>query len=77
MLHKITKWTRTLDFDTYCICKNASNNAHTEIYSLVFVGSKSSGKSLYMPGADPGFLVRGFIYIKVWGFPLIILSYFS
>ena len=27
-------------------------------------------------GADPGFLERGFICIKVWGFPLLILSNF-
>ena len=26
--------------------------------------------------ADPGFLERGFIYINVWGFALLILSYF-
>ena len=28
-------------------------------------------------GADPGFLERGFICIKVWGFALLILSHFS
>ena len=28
-------------------------------------------------GVDPGFLERGFIYIKVWGFALLILSPFS
>ena len=28
-------------------------------------------------GVDPGFLERGFIYIKVWGFALLILSHFS
>ena len=28
-------------------------------------------------GADPGFLKRGFICIKVWGFSLLILSNFS
>ena len=27
--------------------------------------------------ADPGLLERGFIFIKVWGFALLILSYFS
>ena len=27
--------------------------------------------------ADPGFLERGFICIKVWGFALLILSHFS
>ena len=26
---------------------------------------------------DPGFIERGFIYIKVWGFALLILSHFS
>ena len=77
MLHKITKWTSTLDFGTYCICENAPNNAHTEKYSLLFVSSKGSGKSAHMPGADPGFLERGFIYIKVCGLALMILSYFS
>ena len=30
-----------------------------------------------MSGADPGFLERGFIYIKVWGFALLILSHSS
>ena len=29
------------------------------------------------PGADPGFLERGFVRIKVWGFALLILSHFS
>ena len=29
-----------------------------------------------MSGADLGFLERGFIYIKVWGFALLILSRF-
>ena len=28
-------------------------------------------------GADPGFLESRFIYIKVWGFALLILSHFS
>ena len=28
-------------------------------------------------GADPGFLERGFICIKGWGFVLLILSHFS
>ena len=28
-------------------------------------------------GADPGFLEKGFICIKVWGFALLILSIFS
>ena len=28
-------------------------------------------------GADPGFLEKGFICIKVWGFALLILSLFS
>ena len=28
-------------------------------------------------GADPGFLERGFISIKGWGFTLLILSHFS
>ena len=28
-------------------------------------------------GADPGFLERWFICIKVWGFALLILSHFS
>ena len=28
-------------------------------------------------GADPGFLERGCIYIKVWGFALLILSHLS
>ena len=28
-------------------------------------------------GAGPGFLERGFVYIKVWGFALLILSHYS
>ena len=28
-------------------------------------------------GADPGFLDRGFVCIKVWGLALLILSHFS
>ena len=28
-------------------------------------------------GADPGFLIRGFICITEWGFALLILSHFS
>ena len=28
-------------------------------------------------GTDPRFLEKGFIYIKVWGFALLILSHFS
>ena len=30
-----------------------------------------------LPGAEPGFLERGFICIKVWGLPLLILSNFT
>ena len=30
-----------------------------------------------LAGVDPGFLERGFICIKVWGFALLILSHFS
>ena len=30
-----------------------------------------------MSGADPGFLERGFVCIKVWGVALLILSHFS
>ena len=28
-------------------------------------------------GADPGFLERGFLCIKVWGFALLILSHLA
>ena len=31
----------------------------------------------WVPGADPGFLEREFICIKVWGFALLILYHFS
>ena len=31
---------------------------------------------ILVPGADPGFLERGFICIKVWGLALLILSHF-
>ena len=34
-------------------------------------------KLLSSSGADPGFLERGFICIKVWGLALLILSHFS
>ena len=30
-----------------------------------------------LTGADPGFLERGLICIKVWGFALLILCHFS
>ena len=30
-----------------------------------------------LSGADPGFLERGFICLKVWGFALLFLSNFS
>ena len=33
--------------------------------------------AILVPGADPGFLERGFVSIKVWGFALMILSHFS
>ena len=36
-----------------------------------------SGRFPLSPGADPGFLERGFICIKVWGFTLLILSHFA
>ena len=29
------------------------------------------------PGTDPGFLERGFVCVKVWGFALLISSHFS
>ena len=35
-----------------------------------------SSFGLSQSGADPGFLERGFIHIKVWGFALLILSHF-
>ena len=35
------------------------------------------GTGKHDAGADPGFLERGFIYIKVCGFALLILSHFS
>ena len=33
--------------------------------------------ALSCSGADPGFLERGFMCIKGWGFALLILSHFS
>ena len=36
----------------------------------------SRGRSV-LSGADPGFLDRGFICIKGWGFALLILSHYS
>ena len=32
---------------------------------------------LTTPGADPGFLERGYICMKVWGFALLIFAHFS
>ena len=44
-------------------------------------GESASGFSLQeckqVSGADPGFLERGFIYIRVWGLAMLILSHFS
>ena len=31
----------------------------------------------WFQGADPEFLEKGFMYIKVWGFALLIFSHFS
>ena len=35
------------------------------------------GTNYMKVGADPGFLERGFVFIKVWGLALLILSQFS
>ena len=36
-----------------------------------------SNRTVPTPGADKGFLERGFLGIKLWGFALIMLSYCS
>ena len=38
---------------------------------------RDTARKCLIPGSDPGFLERGFICIKVWGFFLLILSYVS
>ena len=40
-------------------------------------GGGSFVDSYCKSGADPGLLERGFLCTKVWGFALLILSYFS
>ena len=37
----------------------------------------TTAMTMSSPGEDPGFLERGFICIKVWGFALPVLSNFS
>ena len=39
--------------------KHAKNTQHAKSYGITIQGR--------IPGADPGFLERGFICIKVWG----------
>ena len=43
----------------------------------VVVVISSEDDKIDISRADPGFLERGFIFIKVWGFALLILSHFS
>ena len=38
--------------------------------------AEGDDKHMYISGADPRFLQRGFIFIKMWGFTLLILSNF-
>ena len=46
---------------------------YVRVKSYGHVGKVSSPN----PWADPGFLERGLICIKVWGFALLIVSHFS
>ena len=54
--------------DRFCV------EAHLSEYLLFWYLSHLQATT---SGADPGFLERGFIYIKVWGFAFLILSHFS
>ena len=47
-------------------------NAHVLLNLLNKLGKKSNAM---LSGAGPGFLDRGFIFIKLWWFALRILSY--
>ena len=51
-----------------CLCLHRHNSC--------MLVSLNSFVHYLSPGADPGFLERGFIYIKVWVFALVILSHF-
>ena len=42
--------------------------AYTEVSSEAIIKILNFGLSLHLPRTDAGFLERGFIYIKVWGF---------
>ena len=48
----------------------------THKHDDMFIWAKLSF-SCTAAGKDPGFLERGFIYVKVWGVALLILSQFS
>ena len=55
--------------DTFKLCSSFQKPNLSEIEFKRFLSM--------LQGADPGFLERGFICIKVWGFALLILSNFS
>ena len=57
-------------FDCFNDNHQASNASSTILIIKMFILDSR-------PGADPGFIERGFMFIKGWGFALLILSHFS
>ena len=56
-------------------CKVTSSKLN--LYGIHTSNDSHFSKTHELTWGDPGFLERGFIYIKVWGFPLLILPPFS
>ena len=54
-----------------------SNNINVCLSLSLCIPSFVLPDLLTSPGAEPGFLERGFICINLWGFALLILSHFS
>ena len=79
-LHILTKDVISLSISVLLLLR------HYISHKITF-GAPSSGEVLcsacsafiqpFKAGADPGFLEREFVCIKVWGFALLILSHFS
>ena len=53
--------------------KNAPYHSEDNVVVVIF----SEDDKIDISRADAGFLERRFIFIKVWGFALLILSHFS
>ena len=49
----------------------------TQLLTRLNWRAEYSASVFFTTGADPGILEKGLIYIKVWGFALLILSEFS